>query len=68
MCGNTRRTEYGNNYHIIDFHTVFQFMLYTIVNFTTQYDENRHTDIANFATLIHTKKINKLCGDFYHTV
>ena len=28
----------------------------TIVNFTTQCGENRHTDIANFATLIHTKK------------
>ena len=32
-------------------------MLYTIVNFTTQCGENRHTDIANFATLIHTKKL-----------
>ena len=32
-------------------------MLYTIVNFTTQYGENRHTNIANFATLIHTKKL-----------
>ena len=32
-------------------------MLYTIVNFTTQCDENRHTDIANFATLLHTKKL-----------
>ena len=32
-------------------------MLYTIVNFTTQYGKHRHTDIANFATLIHTKKI-----------
>ena len=29
---------------------------------------NRHTDIEHFATLIHTKKINTLCGDFYHTV
>ena len=26
------------------------------MNFTTQCGENRHTDIANFATLIHTKK------------
>ena len=43
-------------------------MLYIIVNFTTQCGENRHTDIANFATLIHTQKINTLCGDFYHTV
>ena len=44
-------------------------MLYTIVNFTTQCGENRHTDIAKFATSIHTKKkINTLCGDFYHTV
>ena len=32
-------------------------MLYTIVNFTTQCGENRHTDIVNFATLIHTKKL-----------
>ena len=32
-------------------------MLYTIVNFTTQCGENRHTVIANFATLIHTKKL-----------
>ena len=31
-------------------------MLYTIVNFTTQCGENRHTDIANFGTLIHTQK------------
>ena len=38
------------------------------MNFTTQCGENRHTDIANFATLIHTKKINTLCGDVYHTV
>ena len=28
----------------------------TIVNFTTQCGENRHTDRANFATLIYTKK------------
>ena len=27
------------------------------MNFTTQYGENRHTDIANFATLIHKKKL-----------
>ena len=26
------------------------------------------TDIANFATLIHTKKINTLYGGFYHSV
>ena len=39
-------------------------MLYTIVNFTTQCGENRHTDIENFATLIHTQKINALRGDF----
>ena len=32
-------------------------MLYTIVDFDTQCGENRHTDIANFATLIHTKKL-----------
>ena len=31
-------------------------MLYTIVNFTTQRGENRHTDISNFATLIHTRR------------
>ena len=30
-------------------------MLCTIVNFTTQCGENRHTDIENFATLIHKK-------------
>ena len=34
------------------------------MNFSTQCGENRHTDVANFATLIHTKKINTLCGDF----
>ena len=33
------------------------FVLYTIVNFKMQCGENRHTDIANFTTLIHTKKI-----------
>ena len=27
------------------------------MNFTTQCGENRHTDIANMATLIHTKKL-----------
>ena len=27
---------------------------YTIVTFTTQCGENRHTDTANFATLIYT--------------
>ena len=27
------------------------------MNFTTQCGENRHEDIANFATLIHTKKL-----------
>ena len=32
-------------------------MLYTIVNFITQCAENRHTDIANFATLIYKKKL-----------
>ena len=32
-------------------------MLYTIVNFTTQCGKNRHTDVANFATFIHTKKL-----------
>ena len=32
-------------------------MLCIIMNFTTQCGENRHTDIANFATLIHTKKL-----------
>ena len=56
-CGNIRHTEYGNHFHTIDFHTVLWFVLYTIVNFTTQCGENRHTDIANFATLIHTKKL-----------
>ena len=44
------------------------FLLYTIVNFTTQCGENPHTDTANLATLIHTKKISTLCGDFYHIV
>ena len=39
-----------------------------IVNFTTQCGENRHMDIANLATSTHTKIINTLCGDFYHTV
>ena len=37
------------------------------MNFNTQCGENRHTDIVTFATLIRTKKINTLCGDFYHT-
>ena len=32
------------------------------------YIANRHTDIANFGTLIHTKKFNTLCGDFNHTI
>ena len=27
------------------------------MNFTTQFGENRHTDIANFAALINTKKL-----------
>ena len=68
-CGNIRHTEYSNNSHAIDFHTVFKFVLYTIVIFTTQCGENRHTDIANCATLIHYKKINTLMrGDFDHTV
>ena len=35
---------------------------------TSQCGENRHTDIANFAALIHTKKINTLYGGFYYTV
>ena len=56
-CGNIWHTEYGNNYHTIDFHTVLLSVLYNIVNFTTQCGENRDTDIANFATLIHTKKL-----------
>ena len=55
-CGNRRHTEYRNNSHTIDFHTVLYFVLYTIVNFATQCSEIRHTYIANFATLIHTKK------------
>ena len=33
------------------------------MNFTTQCGENRHTDIANFATFIHTKKNNTPCGE-----
>ena len=32
-------------------------MIYTIVNFTTQCGKNHHTDIASFATLIHTQKL-----------
>ena len=47
-------------------------VLYTIVNFTTQCSENRHTDIANFATLIHRQKLihcveifTILYGDYY---
>ena len=32
-----RHTEYGNNSHTIDFHTVLYFVLYTIVNFTTHF-------------------------------
>ena len=47
-------------------------MLYTIVNFTTQCSENRHTDMANFAILIHTKKLTHcvviftiLYGNYY---
>ena len=67
-CGNIQHTEYGNNSHTIDFHTVLYIVLYNIVNFIAQCGENRHTDIANFAKLIHTKKINTLCRDFYHTV
>ena len=39
-------------------------MLYTIVNFTTKCCENRHTDIANFATLIHTQKLT-LCVEIF---
>ena len=56
-CGDIRHTEYGNNSHTIDFHTVLWFVLCTIVNFTTQCSENRHTDIANFSTLIHIQKL-----------
>ena len=41
-------------------------MLYTIVNFTTQCGENRHTDISNFATLIHCVVIfTILYGNYY---
>ena len=54
-CGNIRHTEYGNNFHTSDFRTVLQFVLCTIVNFATQCGGNRHTDTANFATLIHAK-------------
>ena len=36
--------------------------------FTTQRGENRHTDIENLVTLIHTNKINAMSGNFYHTV
>ena len=42
-------------------------LCYIVVNFTTQCGENRHTIIANLATLIH-KKMNTLCRDFYHTI
>ena len=42
------------------------------MNFTTQCGENRHTDIANFATLIHKKKLiqcvaifTTLYGNYY---
>ena len=45
-----------------------KFVLYTFVNFTTQCGESRHTDIGNFATLIHTKKKIHCVGDFYRTV
>ena len=47
-----RHTEYGNNSHTMDFHTVLLFVPYTIVNFTMQCGKNRHTDIANFTTLV----------------
>ena len=30
-----------------------------------QCGENRHTDIVNFATIIHTKTINALYGNYY---
>ena len=43
-------------------------LCYTIVNFTTQWVENRHTDIENFVTLMQTKKINTLGGKFHHTI
>ena len=36
----------------------------TIVNFTTQCGENRHTDIATFVTLIHTKKLTHCVAIF----
>ena len=39
-------------------------MLYTIVNFTTQCGENRHTDIANFAKFIHPKKLRHYVAIF----
>ena len=32
-------------------------LCYSIVNFSMQCGENLHTDIANFATLVHTKKL-----------
>ena len=41
-------------------------MLYAIVNFAPQCGENRHTDIANFATLIHCVAIfTILYGNYY---
>ena len=39
-------------------------MLYATVDFGTQCGENRHTDIANLATLIHTKKLIKCLAIF----
>ena len=45
-----RYTGYSKNSHTVYFYTVLLFVLYTIVNFTPQCGENRHTDIANFAS------------------
>ena len=50
--GNMRYTEYSNNSHTMDFYIVLLFVLYTIVIFYTQCGANRHTDIANFASLV----------------
>ena len=47
-----RYTEYSNNSHTMDFYIVLLFVLYTIVIFYTQCGANRHTDIANFASLV----------------
>ena len=42
---------------ILSMTIVLQFVLYTILNFTTQCGANRHRYIANLATLIHKKKL-----------